>query len=109
MGVVAAHLRPGKGSEHAQLLQPAHQSGGSQSVADVGMKDQRPWPAPAGTFPQAGADDEISDDLLHLPHGHVSGQHLATKYVDHQTEVEPDATDTAGRREIPIHRRDASC
>ena len=97
VGVVVAHPRPGEGSEDSQLLQTALECGGSHGVSVVGMEDQRPGPAFADPLPQARATDQISGDLCLFPLGHVPGHHLAAPDIDHQIEVEPDATDAGGQ------------
>jgi hypothetical protein len=58
----------------------------------------RGWvPTLADPLPQAGPADEVSGDLGLLSLGHVPGHHLAAPDIDHQIEVEPDATELVGR------------
>ena len=97
VGVVVTDPRSGEGSEHAELLQPALQRGGSHGVAVVGMEDQRLGPALADPLSQAGPADQIRGDLGVFPIRHVPGHHLAAPDVDHQIEVQPDATDASGQ------------
>jgi len=61
------------------------------------MEDQRLGPAFADPLPQACAADEIRGDLGVLPLDYVPGHQLAAPDIDHQIEVQPDATD-AGRQ-----------
>ena len=61
------------------------------------MEDQRLRPAFADPLPQAGSADEISRDLFVFPLSHFPRHDFAAPDIDHQIEVEPDATNAGGQ------------
>ena len=95
--VVVRDPGPGERAQHAQLLQPHLQRGGTHGAAVVGVQDQTLLAALADPLLDAGAADQIGGHLGIFPLGDVPGDDLAAPDVDHQVEVQPYATHAGGQ------------
>ncbi len=95
--VVVRHPWSGEGPQDSKLLQPALERGRSHGVAVVGMEDQRLLAALADPLADAGPADQIGCDGSVLAFGDIPSDDLAAPDVDHQIEVQPNATHGGGQ------------
>ena len=88
---------PGKGSQHAYLLEPLFQRLPTHGVAIGGMEDQWLLLALAAAkavgavvaLLEAGPLHQIRCDLGQFDLGHIPGHHFAAPDIDHQVEPHP--------------------
>ena len=83
VGIFIGDPQQRKGSEHAQLFQPAFEHGCTYGVSVIGMENQWLLPALAHSFSQATPADQIRCNGWVFPFDDIPGHHLAAPDVDH--------------------------